>query len=50
LAKSIGKSQSGLFKTESASRRIGIAEFLEWCVACAVDPKDAFADLVKMRR
>jgi transcriptional regulator with XRE-family HTH domain len=50
FAKSIGKTQSWVFKSESASRRIDIAEFLEWCLGCGVDPKDAFAELVKMRR
>jgi transcriptional regulator with XRE-family HTH domain len=50
FAKKVGKSQSWVFKSEAASRRIDIAEFLEWCVGCGVDPVDGFRELVRMRR
>lgn len=50
LAKKIGKTQSWVFKTESAARRIDIAEFLEWCVGCDADARKAFEELVRMRR
>lgn len=50
FAKKIGKTPSWVLKTESAARRADIAEFLEWCLGCDVDPKDAFAEFVKMRR
>lgn len=49
LAKKIGKSQSWVFKSEAASRRIDIAEFLEWCLGCGVDPLDALKRLMKLR-
>ena len=49
LASKLGKSQSWVFKTESAARRIDIAEFLHWCVGCGVDPVEAFRQLVKAR-
>jgi hypothetical protein len=49
LAKNMRKSQSWVFKSEAASRRIDIAEFLEWAVGCGVQPMDAFKELVKMR-
>jgi transcriptional regulator with XRE-family HTH domain len=49
LAARIGKSQSWVFKSEAASRRIDIAEFLEWCVGCGVEPVEAFKRLVKSR-
>lgn len=49
LAKKVRKSQRWVFKSEAASRRIDIAEFLEWTVGCGVDPFDAFKELTKMR-
>ena len=49
LAKKIGKSQPWFFKSEAASRRVDIAEFLEWAVGCGVDPFEAFRELTKMR-
>lgn len=49
LAARIGKSQSWVFKSESASRRGDIAEFLEWCVGCGVDPVDAVKRLARLR-
>ena len=49
LAKRIGKSQPWVFKSEAASRRVDIAEFLEWAVGCGVDPIDAFKELLRMR-
>jgi transcriptional regulator with XRE-family HTH domain len=50
FAKKIRKTQSWVFKSESAARRIDIAEFLEWCSGCNVDPRAAFDELVKLRR
>jgi ribosome-binding protein aMBF1 (putative translation factor) len=49
LAKKIRKSQSWVFKSEAASRRVDIAEFLEWAVGCGINPTDAFDKLLKMR-
>jgi transcriptional regulator with XRE-family HTH domain len=49
LAARIGKSQSWVFKSEAASRRIDIAEFLEWCLGCGIDPVEAFKRLIKSR-
>lgn len=49
LAKKIGKSQPWVFKSEAASRRVDIAEFLEWAVGCGVEPLDAFRELTKLR-
>jgi transcriptional regulator with XRE-family HTH domain len=50
LAGKVNKSQSWVFKSEAASRRIDIAEFLEWCLGCGVDPSEAFSTLVQARR
>ena len=49
LAVKMGKSQSWVFKSEAASRRIDIAEFLEWCLGCGVEPVEAFKRLIKSR-
>lgn len=49
LAVKIGKSQSWVFKSEAANRRIDIAEFLEWCLGCGVEPVGAFQRLIKSR-
>ena len=49
LAKNLGKSQPWVFKSEAASRRVDIAEFLEWSIGCGVDPFAAFKELMKMR-
>jgi transcriptional regulator with XRE-family HTH domain len=47
LAAQMGKSQSWVFKSEAASRRIDIAEFLEWCRGCGVEPVEAFKRLIR---
>jgi transcriptional regulator with XRE-family HTH domain len=47
LAARIGKSQSWVFKSEAASRRMDIAEFLQWSLGCGVDPLEAFKKLMK---
>jgi len=49
FAARIGKSQSWVFKSEAASRRIDIAEFLEWCKGCSVEPVEAFKRLIRSR-
>jgi transcriptional regulator with XRE-family HTH domain len=49
LAKRMGKTQSWVFKSESALRRIDISEFLEWSVGCGVDPVEAFRGLLRLR-
>ena len=49
LARKMGRSQSWVFKSESAMRRIDIAEFLDWCVGCDADPLNVFADMIKRR-
>jgi hypothetical protein len=45
----MGKSQSWVFKSKSASRPIDIAEFLEWCLGCGSDPVEAFKHLIRSR-
>lgn len=49
LAQKMGRSQSWVYKTESAMRRIDIAEFLDWCVGCDAEPSEVFAELTKRK-
>ena len=50
LGERLGKNQAWVFKCESSIRRIDITEFIEWVVACRVEPERAFRELLKMRR
>jgi ribosome-binding protein aMBF1 (putative translation factor) len=49
LAKHLRKPQSWVARCERASRRVDVAEWVEWCLGCAVDPKVALDDLIKQR-
>lgn len=37
-------------KSEIGERRVDVTEFLDWCVACEVDPEAVFSDLRQQRR
>lgn len=50
LATRLRRSQPWVHKSEIGERRVDIAEFLEWCLGCGVDPGEAFLNLVKLRR
>jgi transcriptional regulator with XRE-family HTH domain len=50
LAEKVGRSQPWVHKTEIGERRTDITEFLDWCIACGVEPQRAFRELLKMRR
>jgi ribosome-binding protein aMBF1 (putative translation factor) len=50
LSAKLRKPQSWVARCETAARRIDIAEWVEWCVGCGVDPKAALDDLVERRR
>jgi transcriptional regulator with XRE-family HTH domain len=36
-------------KSEIGERRVDITEFIDWCVACGVDPSEAFGELRRHR-
>ena len=36
-------------KSEIGERRVDVTEFLDWCVACGVDPGEAFGELRRHR-
>ena len=50
LADRIGQSQWWVARSELGSRRIDVAEFIEFCAGCDVEPTEALADLAKRRR
>lgn len=37
-------------KSEVADRRVDVAEFMDWAVACGIEPKKAFDRFVTSRR
>jgi len=49
LVQHIGHTQAWAHKTEKGDRRTDITEFLDWCLACQIDPEKAFRDLVRIR-
>jgi len=49
LAKRLRSSQPLVHKTEIGERRGDITEFLDWCLACGVDPERAFRELLRQR-
>ena len=50
LAKRLRKSHTWVVRSETGSRRIDVAEFVEFCLACGIDPKEAIGELVRLRR
>jgi transcriptional regulator with XRE-family HTH domain len=50
LADQIGQSQWWVARSESGSRRIDVAEFIEFCIGCRIAPASALVELMKLRR
>jgi ribosome-binding protein aMBF1 (putative translation factor) len=50
LAERLRKPQSWIARCERANRRVDVAEWMEWCIGCGVEPKDAVDDLITRRR
>jgi transcriptional regulator with XRE-family HTH domain len=46
LAERIGKTQWWVARIETGSRRVDIAEFIEWCDGCGILTTTALADLI----
>ena len=50
LADRIGESQWWVARSESGSRRLDVAEFIEYCTGCGVDPAESLTQLARVRR
>ncbi len=50
LAERIAQSQWWVARCEMGSRRIDVAEFVEFCVGCGRNPAEALSELTKRRR
>jgi transcriptional regulator with XRE-family HTH domain len=50
LADRIGQSQWWVARSETGSRRLDVAEFIEFCSGCGVDAAGALTDLARRRR
>jgi transcriptional regulator with XRE-family HTH domain len=49
LARKLGISHVMVHNSETAERRVDVAEFADWCAACKVDPLEAFKELQRRR-
>jgi len=49
LGEKLSCPQSWVYNCETANRRVDIGEFIDWAIACDVDPLDAFQMLLDER-
>lgn len=49
LGKKLRRPQSWVYNCETGNRRVDIAEFCEWCEACAVDPLKILKSFLRSR-
>jgi transcriptional regulator with XRE-family HTH domain len=47
LGTRVGKPQSWVYNCETANRRVDLAEFVEWCLACKVKPLSGLKRFLK---
>jgi predicted transcriptional regulator len=50
LAWRVKRSQPWVHKSEIGERRVDVSEFLEWCLACEVNPEEIFRKLIQARK
>ncbi len=50
LAQRIGQTQWWVARSETGSRRLDIAEFIEFCLGCKADAAEALTELTRRRR
>jgi len=50
LAKKLGINHTMIHNSETAERRVDVAEFIDWATACGLDPAEAFKDFLKRKR
>jgi transcriptional regulator with XRE-family HTH domain len=49
LAKKLRVTHVWVHKNEIGERRMDMAEFMDWCLSCGVDPEQAFHELRSRR-
>lgn len=49
LAKTLRSTHVWVHKSEVGERRVDMAEFIDWCLACGVEPEEAVRQLRKQR-
>jgi ribosome-binding protein aMBF1 (putative translation factor) len=50
LGRRLKKTQSYVFKCEAAFRRVDVAEFLEWTLACGADAVEVYKEFAQLRQ
>jgi len=50
LAKQLRLNHTMIHNSETAERRVDVAEFADWAKACGRDPVEAFAELLRVQR
>jgi transcriptional regulator with XRE-family HTH domain len=50
LAQKLRINHTMVHNSETAERRVDVAEFIDWASACGLDPLEAFGDFLKRRR
>jgi transcriptional regulator with XRE-family HTH domain len=50
LAKKLGINHTMVHNSETAERRVDVAEFADWATACGLEPLEAFREFLKRRR
>ena len=50
LAKKLGINHTMVHNSETAERRVDVAEFIDWATACGLEPVEAFREFLKRRR
>jgi transcriptional regulator with XRE-family HTH domain len=50
LARKLGINHTMVHNSETAERRVDVAEFIDWATACGLDPEEAFREFLKRRR
>jgi transcriptional regulator with XRE-family HTH domain len=50
LGEKLGIQHTMVHNSETAERRVDVAEFADWATACGLDPLDAFGAFLKWRK
>jgi transcriptional regulator with XRE-family HTH domain len=49
LAKKLGINHTMVHNSETAERRVDVAEFIDWAAACGRNPREAFEEFLGRR-